>query len=289
MGVWSEGLVGCLLACSTTQQHASLFQARISSENFTCCHTEIEVADQNFHLTQSRYPDTRPTNSSADPITSGAWQGSHWSANFYVTGMTQPGKNPCGESGNRKNPCGESGNRKNPCGESGNRKNPCGESGNRKNPCVESGNRKIPAVRAGIGKIPAVRAGIGKIPAVTAGIGKIPAVRAGIGKIPAVRAGIEAVFAALEEDDLTAKPTRRWSTNHRGLTRAVCVATTSGQCHPGPETCVILVGWLVGCLTSKQQTKAHLADRSEETNAVVAAPYMPSHHVSTYRHRANKS
>ena len=50
--------------------------------NFTCCHTEIEVADQTFHLTQSQYTDTGPTSPSSDPITPGAWQGSHWSANF---------------------------------------------------------------------------------------------------------------------------------------------------------------------------------------------------------------
>ena len=50
--------------------------------NFTCCHTEIEVADPTFYLTQSQYTDTGPTSPSADPITSGAWQGSHWSANF---------------------------------------------------------------------------------------------------------------------------------------------------------------------------------------------------------------
>ena len=49
--------------------------------NFTCCHTEIEVADQTFNLTQSQYTDTGPTSPSADPITPGAWQGSHWSAN----------------------------------------------------------------------------------------------------------------------------------------------------------------------------------------------------------------
>ena len=49
---------------------------------FTCCHTEIEVADPTFHLTQSQYTDTGPTSPSADPITPGAWQGSHWSANF---------------------------------------------------------------------------------------------------------------------------------------------------------------------------------------------------------------
>ena len=45
-------------------------------------HTEIEVADQTFHLTQSQYTDTGPTGPSADPITPGVWQGSHWSANF---------------------------------------------------------------------------------------------------------------------------------------------------------------------------------------------------------------
>ena len=83
-------LVGCL----TSQQHTSVSQGRICSDNFTCCHTEIEVADPTFHLTQSQYTDIGPTSPSADPITPGAWQGSHWSANFYVTGMTRPRKNP---------------------------------------------------------------------------------------------------------------------------------------------------------------------------------------------------
>ena len=59
-------LVGCL----TSQQHASVSQGRICTDNFTCCHTEIEAADQTFHLTQSQYTDTGPT--SADPITPGA-------------------------------------------------------------------------------------------------------------------------------------------------------------------------------------------------------------------------
>ena len=71
-------LVGCL----TSQQQASVSQGRICSDNFTCCHTEIEVADQTFYLTQSHYTDTGPTSPSADPITTGAWQGSHCSANF---------------------------------------------------------------------------------------------------------------------------------------------------------------------------------------------------------------
>ena len=73
----------CLLvACLTSQQHASVSQGRICSDNFTCCHTEIEVAGPTFYLTQSQYTDTGPTSASADPITPGAWQGSHWSANF---------------------------------------------------------------------------------------------------------------------------------------------------------------------------------------------------------------
>ena len=58
-------LVGCL----TSQQQASVSQGRICSDNFTCCHTEIEVADPTFYLTQSQYTDTGPTSPSADPRT----------------------------------------------------------------------------------------------------------------------------------------------------------------------------------------------------------------------------
>ena len=73
----------CLfVGCLTSQQQVSVSQGRICSDNYTCCHTEIEVADQTFYLTQSQYTDTGPTSPSADPITPGAWQGSHWSANF---------------------------------------------------------------------------------------------------------------------------------------------------------------------------------------------------------------
>ena len=80
--------VGCL----KSQQHVSVSQGRICSDNFTCCHTEIEVADQTPHLTQSQYTDTGSTSPSTDPIRPGAWQSSHWNANFYVTGMTLPWK-----------------------------------------------------------------------------------------------------------------------------------------------------------------------------------------------------
>ena len=60
-------LVGCL----TSHGHASVSQGRICSDNFTCCHTEMEVANQPFHLTQSQCTDTGPTSPSTDPITPG--------------------------------------------------------------------------------------------------------------------------------------------------------------------------------------------------------------------------
>ena len=84
--LWVVLFVGCL----TSQQHATLSQGRICSDNFTCCHIEIEVADPTFYITQSQYTDTGPTSPSIDPITPGAWQGSHWSGKFSVTGMTRP-------------------------------------------------------------------------------------------------------------------------------------------------------------------------------------------------------
>ena len=77
----TTGEVCLLVGCLMSQQHASVSQGRICIDNFTCCHTEIEVADQTFHLTQSQYTDTGPTSPRADPITPGAWQGSHLSAN----------------------------------------------------------------------------------------------------------------------------------------------------------------------------------------------------------------
>ena len=44
-------LVGCLMF----HQHASVSHEWICSDNFTCYHTETEVADQTFHLTQIVY------------------------------------------------------------------------------------------------------------------------------------------------------------------------------------------------------------------------------------------
>ena len=60
------------VGCQTSQHHATVSQGRICSDNCTCYHTEIEVADQTLCLTQSQYADIGPTNPSADPITPGA-------------------------------------------------------------------------------------------------------------------------------------------------------------------------------------------------------------------------
>ena len=78
--------------CFTSQQHANVSQRRVCSDNCACCHTETEVEDPTFHLAQSQYTDTGPTSPSADLVTPGAWQGSHWSATSEVTGMIDPEK-----------------------------------------------------------------------------------------------------------------------------------------------------------------------------------------------------
>ena len=70
--------VGCL----TSQQHTCASQRWICSDKFMYCHTEIEVADQTFYITQSQYANTRPTSPSTDPLMPGAWQGRCWSANI---------------------------------------------------------------------------------------------------------------------------------------------------------------------------------------------------------------
>ena len=45
----SSGNVCLLVGCLTPQQHASVSQGRICPDNCTCCHADIEVADQTFH------------------------------------------------------------------------------------------------------------------------------------------------------------------------------------------------------------------------------------------------
>ena len=61
-----------------SQQHARVSQGQICLDNCMCCHTEIEVPDQTFYLTQSKYTDTVPTNSGSDPVVPvPGWQSSH--------------------------------------------------------------------------------------------------------------------------------------------------------------------------------------------------------------------
>ena len=88
-----------LLLFAWSQQHVSVSQGWICSDNCMCSHTETEVADQTFYLTQSQYTDTRPNSQNADPVMPGAWQGSHWSTNVEVSGMTRPGKRSMAKAG----------------------------------------------------------------------------------------------------------------------------------------------------------------------------------------------
>ena len=87
------------VCCLASKQRASVSQGPICADHCTCCHTETEVADQNFCLTQSQYTDTGPTGPKTDPVSPCAWQGSHWSANFEVTDVTRPGKIPMAQVG----------------------------------------------------------------------------------------------------------------------------------------------------------------------------------------------
>ena len=93
--------VGTVLGAATLREKLpSVSQGRTCWDSFRCCHTEREVADQTFCLTQSLYTDTGPTSPSVDPTMPRACQGSHGSTNFSVTGMTQPGKKIHSESWN---------------------------------------------------------------------------------------------------------------------------------------------------------------------------------------------
>ena len=88
-------MVGCL----TSKQHASVSQRRMGSDKCTCCQTEVQVLRVACYVTQSQYTDTWPTSPSADPVTPGAWQRSHLSTNFSVTGMARPGKRSTAKAG----------------------------------------------------------------------------------------------------------------------------------------------------------------------------------------------
>ena len=90
-----------LFAFLTSQQHASATFGRICSDDFRCCHTETEAADQTFYLIQSQYTGTRPTSPSTDPIMPDSWQGSNWSANICSHWYDLTLKNAHGTSRNQ--------------------------------------------------------------------------------------------------------------------------------------------------------------------------------------------
>ena len=56
----TEVILLLFVSCLTSQQHASVSQEQICSDNCTFYHTEIDVADQTFYLTQSQLTDTGP-------------------------------------------------------------------------------------------------------------------------------------------------------------------------------------------------------------------------------------
>ena len=62
LGVRLQLFVCWLLNVPATLRVVS--QGRICSDNLTCCHTEVEAADQTFYLTQSQYTDTGPNSPS---------------------------------------------------------------------------------------------------------------------------------------------------------------------------------------------------------------------------------
>ena len=85
----ADGWIVCwLVGCWVLQQHASISQGWICSHS-SCCHTEMEVADQTCYLTQSQHTDTRPTSFNAHLISPSTWHGSPLSTHVYVDGMTR--------------------------------------------------------------------------------------------------------------------------------------------------------------------------------------------------------
>ena len=66
--VYSPRMMLLLVARLTSQQQASVPQGRVCSDSYMCCHTDLQVADQSFPLTQSRHTDTGPTSPGADAV-----------------------------------------------------------------------------------------------------------------------------------------------------------------------------------------------------------------------------
>ena len=86
-----------LVACLTSQQHASVSQGRVCSDHCTCCRAEREIADPTCYLTQSQNTDTGLISPIADPtLPVGV---ATWNTNIEVTGMSRPLTNPTAKAG----------------------------------------------------------------------------------------------------------------------------------------------------------------------------------------------
>ena len=106
--------VRCLLVgCLTSQQHAGYLRDG-SAQTIVRAATlrqklQVKLSTSPSH---SILTPGRPV-PGADPITPGAWQSSHWSANFQVTGMTRPGNIPTAQAGIKPRTFGSRGGRLN--------------------------------------------------------------------------------------------------------------------------------------------------------------------------------
>ena len=85
------------VGCFTSQEHASVSQRRICTDKCTC--TEIVSCRSNILSHPVKYTDTGQTSPRTDPGTPGTWQGTYWSTNFQVTGMTGPWKRTKAQDG----------------------------------------------------------------------------------------------------------------------------------------------------------------------------------------------
>ena len=88
-----------LVASLTPKEHASVSQVGSAQTAVRAATlSEVKLLDLTCYLALSQYIDTGPTSPSTDPMTSSPCQGSHWSANFEVTGMTLPRKKPSAQA-----------------------------------------------------------------------------------------------------------------------------------------------------------------------------------------------
>ena len=62
-------------------------------DNFTCCHTETQIAKPRCYLTHSQNTDALSASPSTDPEIPHIWQGSHWRISLFVR-ISPAGSNP---------------------------------------------------------------------------------------------------------------------------------------------------------------------------------------------------